>query len=250
MQSRAAANKMALFAWRCGKTSSRVLANYQPGFKSVLTLAHELGHGYHNLNRAQHPILNRATPMALAETASIFCETIVRSALLKQVGADERVMILEGALVNACQVVVDVTSRFIFESRVFKQRLKRELSVDELCELMVEAQKETYGDGLDAEVLHPYMWAAKSHYYSTHRSFYNFPYTFGLLFGLGLYARFQQDPEGFKPGYDDLLASTGLADPATLAARMGIDIRSPAFWTASLDTIRAEIDQFEQLALI
>ncbi len=236
------------FCMALRKDESRVLANYQPGFKSVLTLAHELGHGYHNLNRAIHPILNRDTPMTLAETSSIFCETIVRNALLKQVGAEERVMILEGALVNICQVVVDVTSRFIFESRVFAQRLKRELSVDELCELMVEAQKETYGDGLDPEVLHPYMWAVKSHYYSAGRSFYNFPYTFGLLFGLGLYARYQQDPEGFEAGYDDLLASTGLADPATLAGRMGIDIRSTAFWAASLDTIREDIDQFEQLA--
>ena len=236
------------FCMSLRKDESRVLSNYQPGFKSVLTLAHELGHAYHNLNKASHPMLNRDTPMTLAETASIFCETIVRYALLKQVDPAERVMILEGSLMNACQIVVDVTSRFIFESQVFDQRLKRQLSVDELCEMMVAAQKETYGDGLDPDILHPYMWAAKLHYYSSGRSFYNFPYTFGLLFGLGLYKRFQQDPDGFKTGYDELLASTGLADAATLAGRIGIDIRSTAFWTDSLDIIRADIDRFERLS--
>jgi oligoendopeptidase F len=230
------------------RDESRVLTNYQPGFKSVLTLAHELGHGYHNVNLSRQTVMNRDTPMTLAETSSIFCETIVRSAMLQQAGPHEQVRILEGALMNACQVVVDVSSRFIFESRVFEQRARRELSVDELCGLMVEAQKETFGDGLDMEEMHPYMWAAKVHYYNAHNSFYNFPYTFGLLFGLGLYAIYQKDPEGFKTGYDELLSSTGLAGPAELAKRMGIDIRSTAFWTASLDTIREDIRRFEALA--
>jgi pepF/M3 family oligoendopeptidase len=225
---------------------SRILSNYQPGFKSVLTLAHELGHGYHNLNLAHRAELNRDTPMTLAETASIFCETIARNAFLQSAEAEEQVEVLEGSLVNACQVVVDITSRFLFEQRVFEGRAARELSVDELCDAMLEAQRATYGDGLDAEVLHPFMWATKGHYYSAN-SFYNFPYMFGLLFGLGLYARYQQDPAGFKAGYDDLLSSTGLADAAELAGRMGIDIRSPDFWRASLDTIRADIDRFEAL---
>ena len=91
------------------------------------------------------------------------------------------------------------------------------------------------------------MWAMKPHYYSTALSFYNYPYTFGLLFGLGLYARYQQQPEGFHAGYDDLLSSTGLADAATLAARFGIDTRSIDFWRSSLDVIRANIQEFEAL---
>jgi len=229
---------------------SRILSNYQPGFKSVLTLAHELGHGYHNLNLSRHPKLNRDTPMTLAETASIFCETIVRNAVLQSADAQEQVEVIENALVSACQVVVDITSRFVFESRVFEQRPARELSIDELCAIMREVQLETYGDGLDDNALHPYMWAAKSHYYNTANSFYNFPYMFGLLFGLGLYARYRNDPAGFKTGYDDLLASTGLASAATLAERMEIDLRSPAFWRASLDTIRADIDRFENLVKV
>jgi oligoendopeptidase F len=229
---------------------SRILSNYQPGFKSVLTLAHELGHGYHNLNLARHPNLNRDTPSTLAETASIFCETIVRHAVMQHAGPQEQIEILEGALMSACQVVVDITSRFLFESRVFDRRRQRDLSIDELCAIMEQAQRETYGDGLDQDVLHPYMWAAKGHYYNTGNSFYNFPYMFGLLFGTGLYAIYQHDPAAFQIGYDDLLASTGMADAATLAARMQIDTRSPTFWHASLDIIRADIDRFEALAAV
>ncbi len=224
---------------------SRILANYEPSFNSVGTLAHELGHAYHNLNLAARTPLQRSTPMTLAEIASIFCETIVVQAALRSAPAQEQTAILEASLQSACQVVVDISSRFLFEQRLFEQRRRRELSVAELNELMLDAQRETYGDGLDPAALHAYMWAAKGHYYGA--TFYNYPYMFGLLFGLGLYARYQADPEGFKAGYDDLLSSTGLSDTAELAGRFGIDLRSPAFWRASLDVLRRDIDRFEAL---
>lgn len=226
---------------------SRVFANFKPAFPGMSTLAHELGHGYHNLNLAQRTMLQRATPMTLAETASIFCETIVRHAALERADAGEQIEILEASLQGSCQVVVDITSRFLFEQRVFERRRARELAVDELNELMLEAQRETYGDGLDASAPHPYMWAVKPHYYSTGRSFYNFPYMFGLLFGLGLYARYQREPEAFRAGYDELLSATGMHDAATLAARFDIDIRTPDFWRASLDIVRADVDRFAGL---
>jgi len=226
---------------------SRVFANYKPVFGGVSTLAHELGHGYHNVNLAQRTPLQRSHPMTLAETASIFCETIIRHAALQKADEQEQLSILEASLQGSCQIVVDITSRFLFEQRIFEKRQQRELSVDELNDLMLEAQRETYGDGLDEHLLHPYMWAMKPHYYSTGRSFYNYPYMFGLLFGLGLYARYQQDPETFKRGYDDLLSSTGMADAATLAGRFGIDLRTEDFWRASLEIIRQDIDQFEAL---
>jgi oligoendopeptidase F len=155
---------------------------------------------------------------------------------------------LEAALEGSCQVVVDITSRFLFEQQVFDTRVRRELSVDELCTAMLAAQRETYGDGLDSQILHPYMWAMKPHYYSTGRSFYNFPYMFGLLFGLGLYSRYQQDETGFKARYDDLLSRTGMADAASLAAEFGIDIRRVDFWRSSFDVIRGQVDRFEAAA--
>ncbi|HLY30898.1 MAG TPA: M3 family oligoendopeptidase, partial [Ktedonobacterales bacterium] len=226
---------------------SRVMSNFKPGFGGVSTLAHELGHAYHNQRLASLPMLQRETPMTLAETASIFCETIVRHAALRVADAEDRLEILEAYLQGACQVVVDITSRFLFEQAVFERRLQRELAIDEFCELMLDAQRATYGDGLDDAQLHPYMWAVKSHYYSAGRSFYNFPYMFGLLFGLGLYARYQRDPAAFTASYDDLLASTGQADTATLAARFGFDLHTPDFWRGSLDLVRADIAQFVAL---
>lgn len=224
---------------------SRILTNYKPSFGGVSTLAHELGHAYHNLNLGQRTPLQRSTPMTLAETASIFCETIVVNAALEQANVAEQIGILEASLQDSTQVVVDITSRFIFENEVLRRRQERELSADEFCQIMRDAQLETYGDGLDSEALHPYMWAAKPHYYGS--LFYNYPYMFGLLFGLGLYARYQADPEGFKTVYDDLLGATGLGDAATLADGFGIDIRSTDFWRSSLDVIRAQIDRFEGL---
>jgi oligoendopeptidase F len=210
-------------------------------------LAHELGHAYHNLNLSQRTMLQRDTPMTMAETASIFCETIVRQAALAQASPEQQLTILEASLQGACQVVVDISSRFLFEQRALERRRARELSASEFCGLMEQAQRETYGDGLDPNALHRYMWAAKPHYYSTSRSFYNYPYMFGLLFGLGLYARYQEDPDAFRKGYDELLSSTGMAEPAELAARFGIELSTAAFWRSSLDIIRADIDRFERL---
>lgn len=226
---------------------SRILSNYKEAYGGVRTLAHELGHAYHNLVKAHRTAVQRATPMTLAETASTFCETIVNQAALAQANDAERLALLEASLQEACQIIVDITSRFLFERSVFDGRRARELSNAELCGAMLDAQKATYGDGLDPNLLHPYMWAAKPHYYSAGRSFYNFPYMFGQLFGVGLYARYREEPNEFKKGYDELLASTGMADAATLAARFGIDTRTPDFWRASLDTIRADIERFEAL---
>jgi oligoendopeptidase F len=226
---------------------SRILSNFQPSFDGVGTLAHELGHAYHNLNLANRTMLQRYTPMTLAETASIFCQTIILDAALKDSDEEDQFVILEGSLQDACQVVVDITSRFIFEQAVFDKRRARELSVYEFNERMLDSQRQTYGDGLDSKALHPYMWAVKSHYYNPGLSYYNFPYMFGLLFGLGLYARYLDDPGSFKKDYDDLLSSTGLGDAAKLAGRFGIELRELDFWRASLDVIRRDIQRFEGL---
>lgn len=224
---------------------SRILMNFKPSFGSVSTLAHELGHGYHNLCLKSRTALQRVTPNTLAETASIFCETIIRQAAQSQGSPQERLAVLEASLQGSTQVVVDITSRFDFESAVFKARDTGTLRAKEYCDLMTAAQLGTYGDGLDAAMLHPYMWAAKPHYYG--KSFYNFPYMFGLLFALGLYAIYQQEPEPFRAKYDDLLSSTGKADAATLASTFGIDVRRSAFWEGSLSTIKKDVDDFEAI---
>jgi pepF/M3 family oligoendopeptidase len=225
---------------------SRVLMNYDGSFNGIQTLAHELGHAYHNTQLAGRTPLQRRTPMALAETASIFCETIVVNAGLASAEGEERLALLDTDLQGAAQVVVDIYSRFLFESEVFRRREQTTLSVRELCDLMLDAQERSYGDGLDPEARHPYMWAVKPHYYST--AFYNWPYTFGLLFGIGLFARYREDPERFRGGYDELLSSTGLGDAAALASRFGIDVRDEGFWTSSLDVLRERITMFEELA--
>jgi len=224
---------------------SRVLLNFDGSFSGVQTLAHELGHAYHNTNLAGRTALQRRTPMALAETASIFCETIMVQAGLADTDDDQRLALLNVDLQGACQIVVDIHSRFVFEREVFARRGKGVLPVAELCQVMTDAQRATYGEGLRSDALHRYMWAVKPHYYSS--AFYNWPYCFGLLFGIGLYRQYQQDRVRFQSGYDDLLSSTGLATAAQLAARFGIDITSVDFWVSSLDVIRVRIADFVNL---
>ncbi|MCC6188435.1 MAG: M3 family oligoendopeptidase [Anaerolineales bacterium] len=224
---------------------SRVLCNFDGSLDQLFTIAHELGHAYHNQCLAACQPLQRVTPMTLAETASTFCETLITDAAMAAAASPaEEISILETFLIGATQIVVDIPSRYLFEKEVFERRAEAELSADDFCELMLRCQAATYGDGLDARYRHPYMWAWKPHYYRTELSFYNFPYAFGLLFGLGLYAVYQQRGPGFVAEYEALLASTGQAPPADLAARFGLDLRRPEFWQASLAVIEQRIDQY------
>jgi pepF/M3 family oligoendopeptidase len=224
---------------------SRILCNFDGSLDGVATLAHELGHAYHNECQVGKEPLQRQTPMTLAETASIFNQTIITDALLAQTSdPDEELAILEGFIGDAAQVIVDIYSRYLFEKEVFERRAEAELSADDFCDIMLRAQQETYGDGLDARYLNPYMWAWKSHYYRSDLAFYNFPYAFGLLFGLGLYAIYQERGDAFLPEYDELLRSTGEGTAADLAARFGIDIRQRAFWEGSLRVIEQRIDRY------
>lgn len=231
-----------------GKKQSRVLCNFDGSLDQVSTIAHELGHAFHNecAYQAGKTELQQDTPMTLAECASIMCETIVMEAVLRQTeDAQEELAVLETRLTGDAQVIVDIYSRYLFEKEVFERREQAELSADELCEIMERAQKATYGDGLDENHLHKYMWTWKPHYYGT--SFYNFPYAFGLLFGTGLYAIYQQRGAAFVEDYKNLLASTGEATAADLAARFGIDTRSRKFWEDSLNVIARKIDRYCEL---
>jgi oligoendopeptidase F len=231
-----------------GVEESRILCNFDGSLDQVSTLAHELGHAYHNECQVGKEMLQRQTPMTLAETASIFNQTIITDALLAQTTEPaEELAILEGFLSDAAQVVVDIYSRYLFEKEVFERRAAAELSPDDFCDIMTRAQQATYADGLDQRYLHPYMWAWKPHYYRPTLSFYNFPYTFGLLFGLGLYAVYQDRGNAFLPEYDELLRSTGEGTASDLAARFGIDIRQRAFWENSLAIVEQRIDRYLEL---
>jgi oligoendopeptidase F len=229
---------------------SRIFLNFDGSPDQIATIAHELGHAFHNqCAYEQHKtIMQQDTPMTLAETASTFCETIVTEARLAKVkDPQEELAILEGHLNGASQVIVDIYSRFLFEKEVFERRAKSELSADDFNEIMERAQKATYGDGLDENLLEKFMWTWKPHYYSTGLSFYNFPYAFGLLFGTGLYAIFQKRGEAFVNDYKNLLASTGEATAADLAARFGIDIRKKKFWADSIAIIARNVDRYCEL---
>ena len=231
-----------------GVDESRILCNFDGSLSQVSTVAHELGHAYHNECRVGKTSLQRITPMTLAETASIFCQTIVTDATLAQASsAEEELAILETSLIGATQVIVDITSRFLFEKEVFERREQAELSADDFCDIMLRCQEATYGDGLDKRCLHKYMWAWKPHYYRATLSFYNYPYAFGLLFGTGLYAVYLQRGSSFVPEYEALLASTGEGRAVDLAARFGIDIRKPDFWQDSLKVIEARIQRYLEL---
>jgi pepF/M3 family oligoendopeptidase len=241
-------------AGRDGETprgETRILCNFDGSFDSVFTVAHELGHGWHHellkdLNRFQ-----TAYPMTLAETASIFAETIVfEGALGAADGDDDRLALIEGNLKDCCQVIVDILSRFYFETALFERRDQAELSPGELCALMIDAQQRTYGDGLDCDLLHPYMWAVKSHYYNSGLTFYNYPYAFGQLFSLGLFARARAEGSGFARTYRDLLRLTGHASAGEVAASAGFALENAAFWQEGIALIAKRAEEFEKLAKI
>ncbi|MFH1185511.1 MAG: M3 family oligoendopeptidase [Chloroflexota bacterium] len=230
-----------------GVKESRVLCNFDGSFDQVSTIAHELGHGFHNecAYAAGKTELQQLTPMTLAETASTMCETIVTEAVLAVTkDPQEELAVLEAQIQGAGQVVVDIYSRYLFEKEVFERRDRAELSADDFCEIMERAQKASYGDGLDERHLQKYMWTWKPHYYSPGLSFYNFPYAFGLLFATGLYAIYKQRGAAFVEDYKKLLAATGEASAASLAKRFGIDIRTRKFWDDSLAIIGQRIDRF------
>ena len=227
---------------------SRFLLNYGDQFSDVITMAHELGHGFHGYCLNEESILNSGYPMPLAETASTFCETIVKKAAIKGGDEEQAFAVLEQELTDATQIIVDIYSRYLFETELFKRREESSVGVKELNEMMIKAQKESYGDGLDPNYLHPYMWACKPHYYDASSNFYNFPYAFGLLFAKGLYAKYEEQGEDFPKAYKNLLAVTGKLSAKEVAQTMDIDIEDQAFWKKSLDLIIEDIEYFKQLA--
>lgn len=238
-------------AFDCGVPSakmSRVLTNFDGAFSDIVTLAHELGHSFHDRQVFSHSILNQDYSMPVAETASTFNEVLVMNeAISKASDKDEKIALIENQLMDACQIICDIYSRYTFEASVFEHRPTEFLSADRMCELMLLAQKKAYGDGLDEKFMHPYMWLCKGHYYSGGLSFYNFPYAFGGLFARGLYARYKKEGAAFVKTYKEMLRATSVMDIEECAKIAGVDLTDRAFWCEGLRSIADEIDEFCEL---
>ena len=223
---------------------SRVLTNFTGSLSDVVTLAHELGHAYHGLHIENHRPLNQDYSMPVAETASTFNENIIMNTAIKEASNEEKIALIESQLQDTTQIIVDIYSRYLFESAVFENREQSFMFSKDLEEMMLSAQKEAYGDGLDQSYLHPYMWACKPHYYSTGLSFYNFPYAFGGLFSKGLYAIYQEQPEGFVEKYQELLRATTVSSVEDTAKVLGVDVSTPEFWKKALAEVAESIEAF------
>ena len=223
---------------------SRVLTNFTGSLSDVVTLAHELGHAYHGLHIENHRPLNQDYSMPVAETASTFNENIIMNTAIKEASDEEKIALIESQLQDTTQIIVDIYSRYLFETAVFENREQSFMFSKDLEEMMLSAQKEAYGDGLDQDYLHPYMWACKPHYYSTGLSFYNFPYAFGGLFSKGLYAIYQEQPEGFVEKYQELLRATTVSSVEDTAKVLGVDVSTPEFWKKALAEVAESIEAF------
>ncbi len=226
----------------------RVLSNYDGSMSDIVTLAHELGHGYHNFMIFDNRPLNMHYSMPVAETASTFNENIVVNyAIANASSDDEKLSLLEGQLSDVTQIICDIYSRFLFESKVVNNRSNSFMFADDLCKIMLEAQKEAYGEGLDSEVLHPYMWVCKGHYYSAGLGFYNFPYAFGGLFARGLYAKFKQEGPAFLEKYNYMLKETPVRSVEDVAKICDIDLTNKEFWLMSLHSYDEAIAEYKAL---
>ena len=234
-------------AFDCGipeLKQSRVMTNFDGTFGAVDTLAHELGHAFHDRQVQDNRLLNTDYPMPVAETASTFNEVHLGSYALAQASESEELALLESDLRESTQCVVDIYSRYLFETAVFGSCRDRFLMAGDLNELMLDCQRKAYGDGLDPRWLNPGMWVCKSHYYISGLSFYNFPYAFGNLFAVGLYAMYREDPDGFFPRYKAMLRDTPVHTMEENGLAVGVDLTDRAFWVRSLKLLAEKIDRF------
>lgn len=226
---------------------SRIFMTYGESVNEVSTLAHELGHAFHSHVMWDLPTLNQDYAMNVAETASTFAELIVADATLKEAKTDEeKINLLDVKLQNAIAMFMNIHARFIFESNFYAARQKGLVATDEITRLMVEAQKEAYINGLGS--YHPHFWAAKLHFFIDEVPFYNFPYTFGYLFSLGIYAKASQHADGFEDQYIALLRDTASMTTEELAKKhLDTDLHQATFWQAGIDMVLKDIATFMDL---
>ena len=227
--------------------SPRVYMTYTGGASDVITLAHELGHAFHGWVMRELPDCQHGYGMSIAETASTFGETVVRNALLERAetpAAELEIVWQEAEALIA--FILNIPTRFEFERNFYEAREKRPQRPDELKEMMSAAWQKWYGDSLSEP--DPLFWANKLHFYISGLSFYNFPYLFGYLFSLGVYARREARSAGFLDRYEALLRDTGRTTAEELADKyLDADLTQPDFWRGTIRMLESRIDYFETL---
>ncbi|MGP0586546.1 M3 family oligoendopeptidase [Paenibacillus timonensis] len=226
---------------------TRIFMTFGGTVSNVYTLAHELGHAYHQSVMEELPMFNQDYAMNVAETASTFAEMILADAFVKNAANDqEKIVLLADKVQNSVAFFMNIHARFLFETRFYKKRQQGVLDAAELSELMEEAQREAFQEALGS--YHPHFWASKLHFYITDVPFYNFPYTFGYMFSTGLYALAQREGQSFAAKYDALLRDTGRMTVEELAAKhLGVDLTKPDFWREAMAVNVADVDAFLEL---
>jgi oligoendopeptidase, pepF/M3 family len=226
---------------------SRIFMTFSGTATNTSTIAHELGHAYHQSLMNDLPYLSQHYAMNVAETASTFSEMIVGDAAESAAKSrDEKLVFLSNKLERSVDLLMNIHARFLFETRFYEARKQGVVSVARLNELMTEAQKEAYLNSLD--VYHPTFWASKLHFYITDWPFYNFPYTFGFLFSTGIYVRALKEGKSFAEKYDALLRDTGRMTTEQLAEKhLGVDLTQPDFWRSALDYCVQDVREFLKL---
>ena len=226
---------------------SRILTNFNGNFGAINTLAHELGHAFHGQQIKNNRPLNRAYVLPLAETASTFNEIFLLNDAIDNAEGEEKIALLDKQITDAMMIFPDMYTRYKLEDELFRRRKTEFVYAEEIVEMMTDIQKEVYGDAVDNDLLYPYVWCDKSHYYSSARSYYNFPYSFGGLFGRGLYAKYKEEGASFVAKYREMLKATSTMSVEDVALIAGIDLTDPIFWRKSMQTVYDSIDNFLEL---
>ncbi|SEN65987.1 oligoendopeptidase, pepF/M3 family [Amphibacillus marinus] len=223
---------------------TRIFMTYSGSASNVATLAHELGHGYHQYVLDDLDPLNQNYAMNVAETASTLAELIVADSAVKQAKSlEEQISLVEDKIQRSVAFFMNIHARFLFETRFYELRKVGYVSAGQLNQLMEEAQREAYDDQLDQ--YDPSFWASKLHFYITDVPFYNFPYTFGYLFSLGIYAFAKKEPAQFESFYDCLLRDTGKMTVEDLAQKhLSVDLSTESFWQGAIDLCTEDINLF------
>jgi pepF/M3 family oligoendopeptidase len=226
---------------------SRIFVTFSGTLGNVSTVAHEIGHAFHQSVMNDLPPMAQQYAMIVAETASTFSELVVADAAVKAAGSrEEKILLIDDHLAMAVQLLMNIQARFLFETRFYEARKKGVVSVDRLNQIMLDAQKEAFAGALD--LYHPTFWASKLHFYNTGVPFYNFPYTFGFLFAAGVYAKAKEEGPAFEAKYVNLLRDTGRMRVENLAkTHIGADLTKPAFWQAALDSVLAGLPEYLEM---